>query len=366
MTKNARNIRRVLRRSEREQRVKAGKPSARLDYQCPLCEQWFSTYRSRHDIHRAHCKKKRARETVARVERNRTTHPSLMLDDSFASKSLIPAPDSPLAPCSPTPDSPLAPRSPTPDSPLAPRSLTPVPFSPLSIAPSGSPVLDDSVTALPAGESDLGESDLPNRHRVRWGCLRQQDPGESSQPSKSAVQDPITWPLELGQTLVVYHPHAQRLPQVIPTSELPTLSRHPNILEDCTDDTRPPYFPFETLADFEQTEIFVKRNCTDPFINEQLDLWRRYAPNDGVTLKNAREMHQYLWAAGIEEDLSQVAHNLSPLDLLQLTALSLHKWKSRFHMNASGRKRCGSTPSASVQFWMLSSRCWRIQAYEHL
>ena len=196
------------------------------------------------------------------------------------------------------------------------------------------------------------------------GCLRQ-DTGEPSQPSQSAVQDPMTWPLELGQTLIVYHPHAQRLPQVIPSSELPTFSRHPDILEGHIDDTRPPYFPFKTLADFEQTEIFVKRNCTDSFINEQLDLWRRYAPYDGVTLKNAREMHQYLWDAGIEEDLSQVVSQ-SPLYLPQLTASSSHERKFRFHMNASERRRCGSTLSAFVQLWMPSSRCWRIQAYERL
>lgn len=45
---------------------------------------------------------------------------------------------------------------------------------------------------------------------------------------------------------------------------------------------------------------------TDRHIDEQLDLWRRHAPGANVTLKNAREMHQYLQAAGIEEDLSQV------------------------------------------------------------
>lgn len=116
------------------------------------------------------------------------------------------------------------------------------------------------------------------------------------------------WPLELGETLVVYHPHAKRPPQVIPTRELANFSRSPEDLEDLLplDDSRPPYFPFRTLADFEQTELFVRRDNTDPQIDEQLNLWRRHAPGVGVTLKNAREMHQHLEAAGIEEDLSQV------------------------------------------------------------
>ena len=95
---------------------------------------------------------------------------------------------------------------------------------------------------------------------------------------------------------------------MVPTRELAACSGNSDFSENPVDDSRPPYFPFETLADFEQTELFVKRNCADPFINEQLDLWKRYAPNGDVTLKNAREMHQCLWAAAVEDDLSQVVY----------------------------------------------------------
>ena len=134
----------------------------------------------------------------------------------------------------------------------------------------------------------------------------QRGPGEPDVAGEGAVQDPLTWPLELGQTLIIYHPHAQRPPEVVPTRELSTFVRNPDALEDRIDDTRPPYYPFKTLGDFEQTELFIKRDCADPFINEQLELWRQHGPNSNVTLKNAREMHQRLWAAGIDEDLSQV------------------------------------------------------------
>ena len=128
--------------------------------------------------------------------------------------------------------------------------------------------------------------------------------GEPDAAGKVAVQDPLTWPLELGQTLIVYHPHAQRPPEVVPSRELSTFTRNPDALEDYVDDTRPPYFPFETLADFEQIELFIKRNCADPFVNEQLDLWKQHGPSSNVTLKNTREMHQCLLAAGNEGDLS--------------------------------------------------------------
>ena len=59
------NAIRVQRRDEREERVEAGNSPARLDYRCPLCKKWFSKYRNRHGIHRAHCEKKRAQQLVA-------------------------------------------------------------------------------------------------------------------------------------------------------------------------------------------------------------------------------------------------------------------------------------------------------------
>ena len=39
-----------------------------------------------------------------------------------------------------------------------------------------------------------------------------QGPGEvdaTTEAGEGLIPDPMTWPLELGQTLVVYHPHAQ-------------------------------------------------------------------------------------------------------------------------------------------------------------
>ena len=94
---------------------------------------------------------------------------------------------------------------------------------------------------------------------------------------------------------------------MISTRELAAFSRCPENVEfPLHGNSGPPYFPFKTLADFEQTELFVKRDQTDSEINDQLGLWRRHANGEGVTLKNAREMHQCLEAAGVEDDLSQV------------------------------------------------------------
>ena len=132
--------------------------------------------------------------------------------------------------------------------------------------------------------------------------------------SVSDTRDPETWPLALGETLVVYHPHARILPRVVSTRELAAVRRSPEGLGDRLpsgsdrSDPRPPYSPFKTLADFEQTELFVRRDHTDGEIDDQLNLWQRHvAQGTGVTLKNAREMHRCLQAAGTEGDLSQVS-----------------------------------------------------------
>lgn len=140
------------------------------------------------------------------------------------------------------------------------------------------------------------------------------DPGDLDIPSQANIQDPKTWQLQLGETLVVYHPHSKRPPQVLSTKELLAPRQTPKSFESSLplDDSRPPYFPFKTLADFGQTELFVKRDQTDSHINEQLDLWRRHAPGTGVTLRNAREMHKCLEAAGTEEDISKVRHGHDP------------------------------------------------------
>ena len=95
------------------------------------------------------------------------------------------------------------------------------------------------------------------------------------------------------------------------TRELAAVRRSPKGLGDplpSGSDPQPLYSPFRSLADFEQTELFVRRDFTDGEIDDQLDLWKRHAAQGtGVTLKNAREMHQYLQAAGTEDDLSQVS-----------------------------------------------------------
>ena len=155
------HTRRVLRRGQREQRVQAGAPSSRLDYKCPICKKWFSTYRNRHGIHQAHCERKRARRIVAQGESSRThrvlppTDPPFLPTDPSLSPpdSPLPPPDSPL----PLPDSPL----PLPDSPLPPPDSPLLLLDPLITEP---PVLyPPTPVPLASGGSEHEQQTLVDR-----------------------------------------------------------------------------------------------------------------------------------------------------------------------------------------------------------
>jgi hypothetical protein len=281
------SAKRTQRRYDRGERVRAGAPDPKFDWRCPICQKWFSTYRRRDELHLRACQAKEERRIVHEERRRaRMARP-------------VPSPEH------------ISPPS-TPD--------------PTVTIPQASTILEPSNAGDDEGERHLSNDPGPPSSNVS-GPTNVGIPGMSSslvflsslysnridpsQPNiwstQSVARDPVTWPLELGETLVVYHPHARLPPRVFPTTELAAFSRCPGNTESLRlNDPRPPYFPFKSLADFEQTEIFVKRDHTDSEINDQLSLWGCHANGEGVTLKNAREMHRCLEAAGVEEDLSQV------------------------------------------------------------
>ena len=111
--------------------------------------------------------------------------------------------------------------------------------------------------------------------------------------------------LHLGQTLIVYHPFAQHSPEIVDTQKL-LLTREPDILSP----SEKPYTPFKTRTDFEQAELFVRHNCTNTMINDQLRLNQKVsqAGEPGAhTMKNAHEMHKILAEAGEYQDTSSVS-----------------------------------------------------------
>lgn len=113
----------------------------------------------------------------------------------------------------------------------------------------------------------------------------------------------IKTPLPLGKTLIIYHPHAQHPPEIIDTTTL-SLTREPQPSSTPTT----PWAPFKSRDDFEQAELFIKHNCTNSLIDDQLHLnqKRDLHPDGPPSMKNAREMHKILEEARSDLDIPLV------------------------------------------------------------
>ena len=125
---------------------------------------------------------------------------------------------------------------------------------------------------------------------------------DKSEGVDAATQLAIHSPLPPGKTLIVYHPHSKLPPKIVDTNppEHVVLScPQPDGPSNIGDD--PPFSPFRTLGDFEQTEFFVANNYSDRQINEQLQLLANHTKprhqGGGITLSNSREMHKLLHQA---------------------------------------------------------------------
>lgn len=121
------------------------------------------------------------------------------------------------------------------------KSMTGVYFV---LAPSPEGIQLDEIPLVATGDAASTSSDHNNNDDTQ---------------SQVASQEPfINTPLQLGQTLVIYHPHSHQPPEIIKTAEL-TLPREPqhSLLP------AKPWAPFTSCDDFEQAELFIKHNCTN-------------------------------------------------------------------------------------------------------
>jgi hypothetical protein len=146
----------------------------------------------------------------------------------------------------------------------------------------------------------------PEAGPATWGNQITTDPSLEASPPPSdpsaefgievAAACEELGPLQLGQTLVIYHPFAGQPPEIIETANL-AWTQEPNPPSPSEE----PWEPFGTRADFEQAEFFLHHNCTNSMINGQLQLNHKVSP--GVfTMKNAREMHKILTTPGQHQD----------------------------------------------------------------
>lgn len=108
-------------------------------------------------------------------------------------------------------------------------------------------------------------------------------------------------------TLIVYHPHARKLPLTVSTRLLGVKPSKGEGTDAWTDDDEgPAWAPFQSFGAFKQAELFINHNCSDPVIDAQLEVNREIASDPDLMFRNAREMHQLLLQSAIDDDHTKV------------------------------------------------------------
>ena len=151
-----------------------------------------------------------------------------------------------------------------------------------------------------------------------------------TQPTPGSPNQPTS--LEEGEVWIEYHPASGKQaeilradhflgPSVIPTDFL----HNPDI---------PPWHPFRSRADFEQTELFLNNDCSDPFIDSQLKIIHSGSPSKNhVTLQSAKDMHRTLARIPQIEGLPGVCTLSLASPVLNLdTTSSLRQWDLMYHI----------------------------------
>jgi hypothetical protein len=113
-------------------------------------------------------------------------------------------------------------------------------------------------------------------------------------------------PAELneGEVWVRYHPASGKLPEILNSIENPILAPKITVPETLFNRSPPPWHPFSCRADFEQAELFVRFDVSDPQINAQLKLVT--SVGSGITIKSAKELHKILAQIPTSEILPEV------------------------------------------------------------
>lgn len=143
-------------------------------------------------------------------------------------------------------------------------------------------------------------------------------------------QHPLPLSLQEGEVWVEYHPASGKTARLLRdeghSHPSPSVS-HPSKLFD---PQNPPWSPFRTRQDFEQAELFLRFNCTDSHINQQLKLIRDGSTSvpHKITLQSAKEIHALLARVPKVEMLSGVRILLS-LSSPELTFASVSSSKPR-------------------------------------
>lgn len=98
--------------------------------------------------------------------------------------------------------------------------------------------------------------------------------------------------LNEGEVWVKYHPASGKSPKILNSVDNPILPPRIPLPAMSFDKTLPAWHPFSCRADFEQAELFLCFDVSDPQINAQLKLIRSFS--HGITMRSAKDFHRIL------------------------------------------------------------------------
>jgi hypothetical protein len=112
---------------------------------------------------------------------------------------------------------------------------------------------------------------------------------------QAAAASPVVQPTKLneGEVWVEYHPASGKHPEIL--CPMDTTPLGPSLPVEPFDHRTPPWYPFKSRSDFEQAELFLRFDVSDPHIDAQLKLMVTDCPlGHNVTLRSAKEFHAML------------------------------------------------------------------------
>ena len=130
---------------------------------------------------------------------------------------------------------------------------------------------------------------------------------------QGTAQSPVIQPTELnkGEVWVEYHPALGKHPEILCPMDTTPLGPLASLPADPFDNGLPPWYPFKSRADFEQAELFLRFDVSDPQIDAQLKLMVTDCPlGHNVTLRSAKEFHAMLAQIPALESMPNVSLSL--------------------------------------------------------
>jgi len=126
--------------------------------------------------------------------------------------------------------------------------------------------------------------------------------------------------LEEGDVWVEYHPASGKLPEILSSPDIKVPASTTALPSKPFDENVPPWYPFKSRADFEQAELFIRFDVSDPHIDAQLKLMVMDGPlGHSVTMSSAKNFHATLAQIPDLEIMPEVSLSciiMAPFDLI--------------------------------------------------